>query len=441
MFYRVLQWLLRIASRVFFRRIEIVGLGNVPQDGAVLFCGNHPNSLIDPILITAHCGRRVHFAAKDTLFDSPLLGRLLRAMGAVPVRRKMDHPDGALDNESAFAALHQVLLDGGAVGIFPEGISHLDSQLAPLKTGAARIALEVARKAGAQPVRIIPTGLVYLTRHRFRSSVLIQFGAPLVVGAAGGEADERAAARDLTAQIEARLRALTINADSWDTVWVLDGVRRMYQPEGISLEERVELARRFNSVYPQVAHHPDVASLYVRVRDYLHRLSAAGLTDEVLRRELGVRDTAARVVGHLALLLFWAPLSLIGAPIHAPLGLLFRVVGRHVAPRKDTVASTKFLVGFLTLLLVYAGFAAVAWWKMGLWAAVLTGLVLPLSGWAFVHVLGRVDALRHLLLTLVRVVALRREVAALREVRAQLVSDITSAVDRHRPDHMEPLFG
>ncbi|HUS65355.1 MAG TPA: lysophospholipid acyltransferase family protein, partial [Kofleriaceae bacterium] len=183
MFYRVLQWLLRIASRVFFRRIEIVGLGNIPQDGAVLFCGNHPNSLIDPILITAHCGRRVHFAAKDTLFDSPLLGRLLRAMGAVPVRRKMDHPGGALDNESAFAALHQVLLDGGAVGIFPEGISHLDSQLAPLKTGAARIALEVARKPGAQPVRIIPTGLVYLTRHRFRSSVLIQFGAPLVVGA------------------------------------------------------------------------------------------------------------------------------------------------------------------------------------------------------------------------------------------------------------------
>ena len=460
MIVRILTWLLRIASRVFFRRIEIVGLGNVPAEGAVLFCGNHPNSLIDPILIMAHCGRRVSFAAKDTLFEGFLLGRLLRAMGAVPVRRRMDHPDGSLDNDSAFAALHQVLLDGGAIGIFPEGISHLDSQLAPLKTGAARIALAVARKAADRPMRIIPTGLVYLTRHRFRSSVLIQFGAPLVVPAQSGDVDapanqrkpfagmtdlegsaHRAAARDLTAQIEARLRALTINADSWDTVWVLDGVRRMYQPEGISLEDRVELARRFNSVYPQVAHHPDVAALFARVRDYLHRLSAAGLTDEVLRRELGVRDTAARVVGHLALLLFWAPLSLIGAPIHAPLGLVFRVVGRRVAPRKDTVASAKFLLGFMTLLLVYAGFAALAWWKLGLWSALVTLLVLPLSGWAFVHVLGRVDALRHLVLTLVRVVRLRREVAALREVRAQLVSDITAAVDRHRPDHMEPLFG
>src|SRR6185503_5896283 len=114
------------------------------------------------------------------------------------------------------------------------------SQLAPLKTGAARIALAVVRKAPDRPVYLVPTGLVYFTRHRFRSSVLI------LVGAGESDPDEREAARALTARIEARLRALTINADSWDTIWVLDGVRRLYQPPGLSLEERVELARRFN---------------------------------------------------------------------------------------------------------------------------------------------------------------------------------------------------
>jgi len=440
--YRILQWLLRVATRVFYRRLEVVGLGNVPADGAVLFCGNHPNSLLDPILITAHCGRIVHFAAKDTLFESPLLGRLLRRMGAVPVRRRMDHPDGPLENDTAFAALHQVLLEGRAVGIFPEGLSHLDSQLAPLKTGAARIALGVARKAPDRPVYLVPTGLVYFTRHRFRSSVLIQFGAPLRVDGASFEGeDERAAARQITAQLEARMRALTINAESWDTLRVLDAVRRLYQPEGITLEERVELARRFNTVYPTVAHHPEVRDLYQRVRSYQRRLSAAGLSDEILRRELGVRDTAVRAFAHLALLLFWAPLSLIGAPIHAPLGLLFRIAGRAASPRKDTVATTKFVIGFLTMLVVYGGLAALAGWKIGVWAAVMTALILPLSGWAFVHVIGRIDALRHLLLTLVRVFRLRAEVAALRAERARLVTDVTAAVDRFRPEEMEPLFG
>ncbi|HTE51042.1 MAG TPA: lysophospholipid acyltransferase family protein [Kofleriaceae bacterium] len=445
--YRILQWLFRVATRVFFRRIEIVGLGNIPADGGVIFIGNHPNSLLDPILITAHCGRIVHFAAKDTLFDSPLVGWLLRRMGAVPVRRRMDHGGGesaALDNDAAFAALHQVLLDGRAVGIFPEGLSHLDSQLAPLKTGAARIALAVHRKAPDRPVHLIPTGLVYFTRHRFRSSVLIQFGAPVAVPAAPDDArdpDGRVAARALTGQIEARLRALTINADSWDTIWVLDGVRRLYQPPGLSLEDRVELSRRFNIGYPQVAHHADVRELVGRVRAYLTRMSAVGLRDDTLRRELSVRDTAARVVAHLGLLLFWAPLSLVGAPLHLPLGLAFRFLGQWTSPRKDTVATTKFLLGFLTMLLVYGVLAGLVGWKLGLWAGVLTALALPLSGWAFVHVIGRVDALRHLILTLVRVFRLRREVAALRAERAQLVVDVVAAVDRHRPADMEPMFG
>jgi hypothetical protein len=272
--------------------------------------------------------------------------------------------------------------------------------------------------------------------------VLVQFGAPLRVDAetlAGVE--ERAAARELTDQLEARLRALTVNADSWDTLRVLDAVRRLYQPDGITLEERVELARRFNTVYPTVAHHAEVQDVYRRVRAYQRRLSAAGLSDEILKRELGVRDTLLRAFAHLALLLFWAPLSLIGAPIHAPLGLLFRIAGRAASPRKDTIATAKFVIGFLTMLLVYAGLAAVAAWKLGAWAGLMTALILPLSGWAFVHVIGRVDALRHLVLTLVRVVRLRREVAALRAERARLVADVTAAVDRFRPDDMEPLFG
>ncbi|HWM85584.1 MAG TPA: 1-acyl-sn-glycerol-3-phosphate acyltransferase [Kofleriaceae bacterium] len=440
--YRILQWLLRVATRVFFRRIEIVGLSNLPREGAIIFCGNHPNSLLDPILITAHCGRIVHFAAKDTLFDSALVAFLLRRMGAVPVRRRMDHPDKALANDDAFAALHQVLLEGRAVGIFPEGLSHLDSQLAPLKTGAARIALEVKRKAPALVVNLIPTGLVYITRHRFRSSVLIQFGAPVAVEAPPTEAEaERAAVRDLTGQIEARLRALTVNADSWDTIRVLDGVRRLYQPPGLTLEERVELARRFNIAYPQVAHRPEVQELYGRVHSYLARMAAAGLRDDTLRRELGVRDTLARVVGHLGLILFWAPLSLIGAPLHLPLGLIARYLGRWTSPRKDTVASVKFLIGFFTLLLVYAALAVLVGWHLGTWAGVLTAFALPLSGWALVHVIGRVDALRHLVLTLVRVATLRREVAALRAERARLVDDVVAAVDRHRPDDMVPKFG
>jgi 1-acyl-sn-glycerol-3-phosphate acyltransferase len=439
-----LQWLLRVACKVFFRNIEVVGRAEVPRDGAVLFCGNHPNSLLDPILVIACCGRIVHFAAKDTLFDVPLLRWFLDRLGAVPVRRKMDHGPGPQDNQGAFDALIEVLGRGRAVGIFPEGLSHDEAQLAPLKTGAARIALAVKQRWPEMPVYLVPTGLSYLTRNRFRSSVLVQFGAAIPIGpedaAAEGDAG-RAAVHAVTATLDQHLRGLTINADSWETIRALDAVRRLYQPDGLSIEERVDLARRFNTAYPAVRDVPEVRALLARVQAYEHRMSAIGVDDDLLRRDPSPGEIGARILGHLALLGIWSPLFLIGAPIHAPLGLLFKLVGNHFAPRKDVVATTKFVLGFLGVLAVYAGLALLAAWKLGWVWGVATAAILPLSGHAFIHVIGRIDALRHLFLTTGRVLVFRQELRALRAERAALEAAVIDAVDRYRPADMAPKYG
>ncbi|MBL8743466.1 MAG: 1-acyl-sn-glycerol-3-phosphate acyltransferase, partial [Myxococcales bacterium] len=127
MAYRILRWFLRLIARAFFRQIEVVGLDNIPVDphtnapaGGVIFAGNHPNSLLDPVLIITTCGRRVSFAAKDTLFKSRLLKLVLDGLGAVPIARRDDHGAGKpLDNDKAFEAMFEVLGRGEAIGIFP----------------------------------------------------------------------------------------------------------------------------------------------------------------------------------------------------------------------------------------------------------------------------------------------------------------------------------
>lgn len=432
--YRSVRWLLTRATRVFFRRIEVSGLSNVPREGegAAIFCGNHPNSLLDPVLITTHCGRICHFAAKDALFEAPVLRFFLDALGAVPVKRRADHKQGKLDNESMFAELHRTLGEGSCVGIFPEGLSHQESELAPLKTGAARIALGAKREHPEAHICMVPTGLCYFTRNRFRSSVLIQFGAPIEITEEMANAeDQPEMVRDLTDQLATALRGLTVNAATWEQIWVLDGVRRLYQPEGLSLEDRVELSRRFNRVYPMVKDEPEVKHLYDRVRAYLLRLSADDLKDDVFKREISVRETIQHVVEHLLLLFTSLPLCLMGAPIHAPLGLLFRV-SKYFAPRKDVIATTKFLVGLLVVLLVYSGISVTVGWLYGAWWGLLTAVVLPLSGRAFLHVIARVNALRHMFLTLFRVVSLRKEVKKLRAERAELRGEILQIVDKYR---------
>ncbi len=433
--YRFLCRLLRIATRIFFRNIEVVGRIGLPnpENSAVIFCGNHPNSLLDPVLITAWCDRVVSFAAKDVLFSVPILGAMLRLMGAVPIRRRMDHGGGSQSNEDAFAALREVLLAGGAMGIFPEGISHEESQLAPLKTGAARIALDAVAKGCALPIFIVPVGLVYFTRHRFRSSVLIQFGDPIEVKAAdAGDTVDPEQVRTLTDKLDQRLRALTINAETWENLRVLDGVRRLYQPEGIGLSERARLARVFNQSYPRVAHEPDVRELYDAVRAYLLRLSADNLNDRLVAKGLSLPEIALRVAAHLVLVFISLPLFLIGAPVFLPIGLLLKLAGVMVAPRADTVATTKFVLGFLGISALYLAACVLAFWTYGFWLGLVVAALIPAAGGAVIHVIARVHAIRYLVKTTYRIFSLRRELQALREERAGLVVRVQSVVDTYR---------
>jgi len=446
--YRVLAWFLRLVTRVFFRQVEVVGLENVPASGPVLFAGNHPNSLIDPILVITTCGRKVHFAAKDTLFEGRLMRAVLNGLGAVPVARKVEH-DGKGDpsgpardradmgkvNDVAFDHMFGVLAAGGAIGIFPEGLSHDASQLAKLKTGAARLALGGARRT-LGPITIVPCGLTFIHPKRFRSRVLVQYGTPVEVP----PREDVDAVTHVTAEIERALRRLTINAPDWETVRALDTVRRLYQPQEISIEDRVELARRFNTYYGEVAARPEVVSLMARVRAYQQKLDELGITDRELARDLSKREVSARMLRHLALVAFWLPLSVPGAPLHLPTVAFARIAGPRLTPRKDVIATTKMLVGMLLVLLSYAGAVGVMWWKLGWWWAALAATLLPLSGWATLRVLDRVRLVRRAFGVLARRLRFRHEVRALRRERAQLATAVVHIVSAVKPHALEPLF-
>jgi hypothetical protein len=280
-------------------------------------------------------------------------------------------------------------------------------------------------------------------RKRFRSRVLVQYGPPIVVEAAPTPPDpegERAAARDLTDAIDRGLRALTVNAADWGTLRVLDAVRRLYQPPHISLHDRIELARRFNAVYPKVKEQPEVAALYGRVEEWLDRLDAAGLADRDLLRNISPSEIALRLLRQLLLVLLWLPLAAPGIVLHAPLVFLISVAAPRLTPRKDVTATTKLVLGILLAPLVFVVVLGLIAWRLGPLAAAIALAVLAVSGYATVRVLERGVRLRRLLRTSLNLFAFRREVAELRAERAALEAEVARAVDRLRPSDMVPLF-
>lgn len=439
-----MQWLIHVSLNVFFRRVEVVGLENVPSDGAVLFCGNHPNSLLDPMLIMDRCGRTVRFAAADVLFENAVLRFFLTRLQAVPVSRRQDHKGSAVDNSKAFDVLFQVLADGAAMGIFPEGVSHQDADLSTFKTGPARIALGAKAAYTDRPICIVPVGLYYTNRNRFRSAAVVRFGAPIVVDQVRLSAwreDARAEVRRLTDAIEAGVRELAITADNWEIIRAVDVARRLYQPPRISLAARVELAHRFSRGYELVADEPSIRAFMLRALRYQEMLDAVGMTDTEVRDFGSLTQRVVRAVRIGFSLIVLVPLSLVGAPIHLPLALLLRWGGPRFAPRKDVIATTKFIVGVLLTLMLYGASISAVYWFYGWVWAVWLGAMLPLSGRAFIAVLARVRRLTQLSrLSLASLLVGSSLFRQLKTEREALVLEVDELVSTYLPADMNRLY-
>src|SRR5882672_3396433 len=121
--------------RLYFRDIERVGVPPGADVRGRVFVSNHTNALIDPILVLTDAACEISPVAKSTLWSIPGLRWLLDRAGAVPIVRRKDTPDKAASkNDEVFDKIAAHLCGGGNVLIFPEGTSHSEPQLAPLRT-------------------------------------------------------------------------------------------------------------------------------------------------------------------------------------------------------------------------------------------------------------------------------------------------------------------
>jgi 1-acyl-sn-glycerol-3-phosphate acyltransferase len=192
--YRVLRAVVGPVIRLAWR-LEVVGAERVPS-GPVIVVANH-DSLSDPFFLGAAVERPLHFLAKHELWSYPLVGRVIDALGGIPVERQ----SGDL---TAVAALARVLEHGEAVVIFPQG-TVLGDVDRPWQRGAARLALTTG--APLLPVAILGAAdaLRPGTRLPRLSRVRVLVGEPIVVAPAPPRIP---AGRELTARVRDAVAAL-----------------------------------------------------------------------------------------------------------------------------------------------------------------------------------------------------------------------------------------
>src|SRR5258705_4746427 len=198
-------------ARFYYSRIEIAGREKIPAAGAVLFVANHANSLMDPVIVGIAAGRPVRFLAKAPLFEIPIFGRVLFALGMVPAFRAVDESPGSKQSQvgrnlESLSKAAAFLAKGEAVGIFPQGQSHDLLTLEQVRSGAARMALhafesEISRSG--TDLLIVPLGINYERKERFLFPIWGQRGEPIALKKwlAEHPAESRQQVRSLTTEI------------------------------------------------------------------------------------------------------------------------------------------------------------------------------------------------------------------------------------------------
>jgi 1-acyl-sn-glycerol-3-phosphate acyltransferase len=436
-----LRVVFRLVLRIFFRRIEVTGRDRVPPSGPVIFVLNHPNGLIDPAFLVCFAPRRVSFLAKAPLFRMPVVGWFCRRFQAIPVYRHQDVGVDASQNRETFEAARRVLGGGGAIAIFPEGTSHSDPRMRPLKTGAARIALGAAAALGGeQSIAIVPAGIYYRAKQIFRSVALLYFAepfpvTPLAEPLAPGAEPPAGPVRELTAQIQRALAEVTLQAGRLEALALVAKAERILRardepPDVVpTLAEELELRRRLVLGHDVLRERwPDrFAAIEARIVRYEATLEAAGVEPHHLTpRGYTITRVTRYAVQAAIVFLILLPLALAGAIVHYP---AYRAVG-HIATgiakgEEETLASVKLLAAMLLFPVTWTLAAAAAWVWLGPKAGLAVLVMLPLAGMGSLWFFERLDRLvgraRALRLLLFRRRAFLRLTAERRAIRDQIV--------------------
>ena len=182
-FYRVAQGVLRSSFRIL-QGLRVEGLENVPSTGGRLIVSNHCSWLDPPVLGCSLRHRQLHFMAKKELFDYPVLGKVIQALGAFPVER------GQADRKSRRLAL-DLLGQGRMVCLFPEGTRNDGGAMGSWHVGMAMLAHHA--QVPVIPAALVGTRTLLEDRARkpARRPIHVRFGPALQFDQLSGTSRER----------------------------------------------------------------------------------------------------------------------------------------------------------------------------------------------------------------------------------------------------------
>lgn len=171
-----------IKSSLFFysKRIKVTGKKNIPKKGAVLFMVNHPNGLIDPLIVAVNNPRIQHFLVRAAAFKNPTVKKFLGTLNLMPIYRIRDGVQQLGRNQEIFEKCFSILNQKKSLMIFPEGSHDRRRTVRPLSKGFSRIIFGALERNPSLKIHIVPVGLTYQNSSVYPTNVSLCYGTPIL---------------------------------------------------------------------------------------------------------------------------------------------------------------------------------------------------------------------------------------------------------------------
>ncbi|RUS15849.1 hypothetical protein BC937DRAFT_91915, partial [Endogone sp. FLAS-F59071] len=372
--YTILRPLAKFAVTSYFRKTKFIIHKDVPRTGPMLI--THANMVLDPAMVIASApyDRPAHFWAMSKFFANPVVAFVLTSAGVVSVDVK-NH-----QNDKLYASTFKTLEKGEVVALFPEGTSYTAPHILQMKDGLSWVAFEFAKKQaegnvveglGRQPIAIIPTGITYTNKNKWRHDVIVEYAKPIYINTAmltEFTGDPKATVKRLTARIAEECFKLTINAPDWDTSLAGTTARRIMfgDRNGVMLDDYRQVSQSFTNIFHpnNVIDNPTLTTLKSRLLTYNATLQLLQLSnrDISLYQINGISLGASSlrlIVTTLGLVLelpFFLPVIVFHSPMYA-LGKFAEKIEHY----QESVAQDKVFIGVALFPVLYGSLWFFAW--------------------------------------------------------------------------------
>ena len=257
LWYHFMKFYVSLGLSFFYKKIRVEGLENIPKNKAVMFISNHPNALIDPLLIATNNQRNTHYLTRAAVFNNPIIKKLLFSVNMIPVYRTRDGIGSKKlksANEAIFAYCYEILNNKKAILIFPEGSHNIQRRVRAFRKGFARIVFGAIDQNNDLEIDIIPVGLNYTDVEAYASEVSIYFSKPIAVRPFWEIKDRNKATQKLIKVASDQLKSVTSHIDDEDQH---DTIVKLVKKEEFLFPENVNKKLEFLDINDSLKQNTD----------------------------------------------------------------------------------------------------------------------------------------------------------------------------------------